>query len=145
MSEEETLPAVADGDGRGTDSKVLAISNAMVRLYKEQFGRGPTEARTYWAGHNLIVVALHDTLTPAERNLQRMGEHERLRDVRMFFQYSAVQAFCEPVERITGRRVRSFVSGMDTQTDMALEAFELWPAGTDAPARWETADLRPTS
>jgi uncharacterized protein YbcI len=140
MSEEETLPAVADGDGRGTDSKVLAISNAMVRLYKEQFGRGPTEARTYWAGHSLIVVALHDTLTPAERNLQRMGEHQRLRDVRMFFQYATVQDFCEPIERITGRRVRSFVSGMDTQTDMAIEAFELWPEGTDAPPRWEAAD-----
>jgi hypothetical protein len=70
-------------------------------------------------GHSLIVVALHDTLTAAERNLQRMGEHERLRDVRTFFQYATVQGFCEPIERITGRRVRSFVGGMDTQTDMA--------------------------
>ena len=26
------------------------ISNEMVRLYKEQFGRGPTRARTYWCG-----------------------------------------------------------------------------------------------
>jgi hypothetical protein len=51
-----------------------------------------------------------------------------------------VRDFCEPVERITGRRVRSFVSGIDTQTDMALETFELWPAGTDAPARWEIAE-----
>ena len=59
----------------------------------------------------------------------------------MFFQYATVRAFCEPVERITGRRVRSFVSGIDTVTGMSLESFELWPAGTDAPARWELGDV----
>ena len=129
------------GSDRGANV-IAAISDEMVRLYKEQFGRGPTTARTYWAGPDLIVVTLHDTFTPAERNLQRLGEHQRLRDTRLFFQYASVRAFCEPVERITGRRVRSFISGIDTQTDMALETFELWPEGTDAPGRWEFAERR---
>ena len=50
---------------------------------------------------------LEDTLTPAERNLAEMGEHERLRETRMFFQYARVREFCEPVERLTGRKVRA--------------------------------------
>lgn len=43
----------------------------------------------------------------------KMDEHQRLRDTRMFFQYATVREFCEPVERITGRTVRAFVSGLD--------------------------------
>src|SRR3954471_345110 len=93
---------------------LMEISNAMVRLYKEQFGRGPTRARTEWAGRDALVVFLEETLTPAERRLVEMGEHERLRETRMFFQYATVRGFCEPVERITGRKVRSFISGIDT-------------------------------
>src|SRR5687767_8172547 len=89
-------------------SLLLEVSNAMVRLYKEQFGRGPTRARSVWAGPDALVCFLEDTLTPAERNLVRMGAHQRLRDTRTFFQYASLPEFCEPVERITGRKVRSF-------------------------------------
>src|SRR5829696_7921573 len=31
-------------------SVLMEVSNAMVKLHKEQFGRGPTNARTYFAG-----------------------------------------------------------------------------------------------
>jgi uncharacterized protein YbcI len=108
----------------------MHISNEMVRLYKEQFGRGPTKARTNWAGPDVVVTVLEDTLTPAERNLVKLGEHQRLRDLRMFFQYAAVAEFCEPVERLTGRKVRAFHSSIDTKADgMAVELFVLHPEG----------------
>jgi uncharacterized protein YbcI len=117
-------------------SDTLQISNEMVRLYKEQFGRGPTQARAIWAGDDVITVLLEDTLTPAERNLVRMGEHERLRETRMFFQYATVTEFCEPVERITGRKVRAFISGIDTLVDgLSTELFVLHPVGSEATSR----------
>jgi uncharacterized protein YbcI len=129
-------------DGRPEDrepppgSPLLEISNAMVRLFKEQFGRGPTKARASWAGPNVITVLLEDTLTPAERNLAAMGEHERLRDMRSFFQYAAVREFCDPIERITGRKVRAFISGIDTDVEgLCVETFVLHPEGSDAPSR----------
>jgi uncharacterized protein YbcI len=123
-------------------SLLMEISNAMVRLYKEQFGRGPTRVRTHWAGKDALVVFLEDTLTPAERNLVRMGEHQRLRDTRMFFQYATVREFCEPVERITGRKVRSFLSALDTVVDgLSIETFVLHPAGYQGPSRIEHAEL----
>lgn len=112
-----------------------AISNEMVRIYKDQFGRGPTKTRTQWAGPDLLVVTLEQTFTPAERKLCEMGEHARLRELRLLFQYAETSVFCEPVERLTGRTVRAFVSGIDTYSDLASEMFVLHPAGYDGPSR----------
>jgi len=116
----------------------MEISNAMVQLYKQQFGRGPTSARTHWAGPDVVMCILEDTLTPAERSLVKMGEHQRLRDTRMFFQYATVREFCRPVELITGRTVRSFHSSIDTKVDgMAVETFIFYPEGKEGPSRTE--------
>jgi uncharacterized protein YbcI len=112
-----------------------AISNEMVRIYKDQFGRGPTKTRTQWAGPDVIVVTLEQTFTPAERKLQQMGEHARLRELRLLFQYAETKVFCEPVERLTGRTVRAFVSGIDTDADLASEMFVLHPFGYEGPSR----------
>jgi uncharacterized protein YbcI len=123
-------------------SALMEISNTMVHLYKQQFGRGPTSARTHWAGPDAIVCILEDTLTPAERNLVKMGEHQRLRDTRMFFQYATVREFCEPVELITGRTVRSFQSSIDTKVDgMAVETFIFYPEGREGRSRTERDQL----
>jgi uncharacterized protein YbcI len=111
----------------------------MVRLYKEQFGRGPTAARTSFAGDDTIICTLENTFTPAERNLAQMGEHQRLRDIRIFFQYSTSAEFIAPVERLTGRRVRAFVNGIDTTKDVAAEVFILEPQPQDASGEREPA------
>jgi uncharacterized protein YbcI len=105
------------------------ISNAMVKLYKEQFGRGPTKTRTNYAGHDILITTLEDSMTPAERNMVVMGEHQRMRDTRMFFQHATVDKFVEAVERITGRKVRAFVSGIDVEQDISSEVFYLEPRG----------------
>ena len=121
----------------------LRISDEMVRLYKDQFGRGPTRAYALWAGPDVVTVILEDTLTPAERNLVKMGEHQRLRDTRMFFQYATVAEFCEPVERLTGRKVRAFLSAIDTEANgLCVETFVLHPAGSDAPSRIAARSVR---
>ena len=128
----------ADDNTGGDGSLLQAVSNEMVRLFKEQFGRGPTRVRTHWAGPDTVVVVLEDTLTPAERNLAGMGEHERLRETRMFFQYASVREFCEPVERLTGRNVRAFASAIDTSVaGLSVETFILHAEGSDEPSRWE--------
>jgi uncharacterized protein YbcI len=122
-------------------SVTMEVSNAMVRLYKEFFGRGPTHARTDWCGDSVLTVTLEGTLTPAERNLVAMGEHQRLRDARMFFQYASVREFCEPIEQITGRKIRAFISGIDTEVEgLSVEVFVLHPEGYDGPSRIERAE-----
>ena len=132
----ELSPIASDVALERTQTASLEISNGIVRLYKEQFGRGPTKARTDWAGPDVLITVLEDTFTPAERNLTRLGEHQRVRDMRTFFQYATVADFCEPIERHTGRRVRSFLSAIDTQVDgLAMETFVLHPEGYEGRGR----------
>jgi uncharacterized protein YbcI len=127
-------------------SVLMEVSNAMVALHKEQFGRGPTSAKAVWAGADALVCFLEQTLTPAERNLVKMGQHQRLRDTRMFFQYATVREFCEPVERITGRTVRSFHSSIDTEADgLSLETFVFYPEGREGPSRIALSEPSPAA
>jgi uncharacterized protein YbcI len=103
------------------------VTNAMVRIYKEQFGRGPTKARTNYAGPDTLVATLENSLTAAESNMLALGEHQRVREIRLFFQHASERDFVDAVEQITGRKVRAFVSGTDTQRDVSSEVFYLEP------------------
>jgi uncharacterized protein YbcI len=60
-----------------TANALQAVSNAMVKLHKEQLGRGPMNAR--FAGPDTLVSTLEDSLLPAERTMVKMGEHHRVR------------------------------------------------------------------
>jgi uncharacterized protein YbcI len=60
-----------------------------------------------------------------------MGEHQRLRDIRLLFQYAETSRFTTPIERITGRKVRAFISGIDTNADIACELFVLEPQSAE--------------
>jgi uncharacterized protein YbcI len=114
-----------NGEGSHYDSVRAEISREMVRLYKKLFGRGPTKARTEFAGPDIVICSLENTFTPAERSLAEMGEHQRLRDTRMYFQAATHEKFREIVERTTGRKVRAFISGLDAEKDVCAEVFYL--------------------
>jgi uncharacterized protein YbcI len=125
----------ADGSGTATASDLdggsglyAEVSRAMVRLYKEQFGRGPVKAKTRFADSDTLLCTLEGSLTPAEETLVAMGEDQRLRDIRMFFQHASEPRFREVIEGLTGRHVIGFVSGIDTGRDISAEIFYLEPA-----------------
>ncbi|HEX8159256.1 MAG TPA: Na-translocating system protein MpsC family protein [Solirubrobacteraceae bacterium] len=116
-------------------SVLREISQAMVRVYKAQFGRGPKKTCAYWAGPDVLVVTLEQTLTAAEHRMEALGEHERLRNLRTLMQQADITEFCDPVEAITGRKIRAFLSSIDTTADVATETFVLHTAGYDGPSR----------
>ena len=119
-----------DGDGVAGDDRgreLALLTKAMVRLYKEQFGRGPERSRSYFAGPDTLICVLADTLTPVERSMRDMGELQRLRDIRMMFQYATETRFRAAVEEITGRQVLSFMSAVDVERDLACEIFVFEP------------------
>jgi uncharacterized protein YbcI len=123
--DETQQPRIGHADRQGLELEEL--TNAMVRLYKELFGRGPTKARTSYAGPDTLVATIENSLTAAERNMIDLDEHQRVREIRMFFQHASEAEFTGSVEEITGRRVWAFVSGMDTHRDVATEVFYLEP------------------
>jgi uncharacterized protein YbcI len=103
-----------------------AISQAIVRIHAEHYGKGATQAKTY-AWDNLLVTVLRDVLTVAERTLVDVGRAETVRDVRTTFQSTMEQTFCSAVERLTGRRVHSFMSQVDPINGLGVEVFVLEP------------------
>ena len=66
--------------------------------------------------------------------MAEMGEHQRLRETRLMFQHAREDDFRETVERITGRRVRGFISGTDTHEDVSCEVLYLDRDGEAATA-----------
>jgi uncharacterized protein YbcI len=103
-----------------------AISQAIVRIHAEHYGKGATQAKTYvW--DNLVVTVLRDVLTVAERTLVEVDHADTVRDVRTTFQLSLEPTFRAAVERLTGRRVHSFMSQVDPANGLGVEVFVLEP------------------
>jgi uncharacterized protein YbcI len=103
-----------------------AISQAIVRIHAERYGKGATQAKTYvW--DDLVVTVLRDVLTVAERTLIDADRPDAVRDVRLTFQSSLEQTFRAEVERLTGRRVHSFMSQVDPANGVGVEVFVLEP------------------
>ena len=103
------------------------LSNAMVGIYKEILGRGPTTASSHYAGPDIVVTSLENSLTRAERTLVEIGEHARVTEARTFLQQLHADLFAETVEENTGRRVRAVVTGIDTRQDVSTAVFYLEP------------------
>jgi len=110
-----------------------AVSSAMVKLHKEQFGRGPTHARAHFAGPDALMCVLQDVLLPAERKMVEMGDHNRVRDSRVAYQAATQEQFIAAVEQIVYRKVVGFASGVDPDADVVFECFYFEPrqSGSD--------------
>ena len=114
-------------------SPLQAISNAMVKLHKEQFGRGPTSAQSNFAGPDTLVCVLQDALLPAEQKLVELGDESRVRETRIAFQAATQTEFIEAVEEIVHRKVRAFGSAVDPEAGVVFENFFFEPreSGSD--------------
>ena len=114
LEQDQIVPSNGEAPAASNTSTSVQLANEMVKIYKQIFGRGPTRARATWAGPNTLLCTLEDSLTPAERKMTELGEHHRVRETRIFFQHACEADFRESVERITGRKVRAFLTGTDT-------------------------------
>jgi uncharacterized protein YbcI len=117
---------------------VTAISNAVVRLFSEFTGKGPTRARTL-IDRDVITVVLADMLTKAERTLVETGQAEVVLSMRQQFQRSMRAELVAVVERLTQRKVIAFMSDNHIDPDMAAEVFVL-EAEARKPTEAEASD-----
>jgi len=102
------------------------ISDGLVALLKEFYGRGPERTRTY-VHDDLVVCLLRGGFTPVEQTLLDGGHGEDVIRQRMIFQQVMRHRFEEVVERATGRKVIGFMSGNQQDPDMICEVFVLAP------------------
>lgn len=110
--------------GSATQSLTSAISNAVVRLYAEHIGRGPTKARTV-VSRNLVTVVLEDTFTKGERALLQAGERDAVLRTRRAYQRALRERLRGAIEELTSRNVIAVLSDHSDDPDIAVENFVL--------------------
>ena len=106
---------------------LTAISDGMVALLKEFYGRGPTQAKTYYHD-DLVVCVLRGGFTRVEQTLLDGGRGAAVIEQRMAFQEVMRDRFEAVVQRATGRPVIGFMSGNQQAPDMICEVFVLSPS-----------------
>jgi uncharacterized protein YbcI len=106
---------------------VLAeVTNAVVRLHRSHYGKGPTRSKSYLIDDVLICV-MRDVFTTVERTLIESGEADRVRETRLAFEDAMRDRFTAAVEEILGRRVTGFTTQVLLDQDVAIEVFVLEP------------------
>ena len=115
-------PAASHGD------VLTAISDGLVALLKEFYGRGPTQTKSYYQD-DLVVCVLRGGFSRVEQTLLDGGRGAAVIHQRMEFQEVMRHRFEEVIERATGRKVVGFMSGNQQDPDLMCEVFIL--AGTD--------------
>ncbi|MGH2713552.1 MAG: Na-translocating system protein MpsC family protein [Thermoleophilaceae bacterium] len=100
------------------------MTNAVVRLHRSHYGKGPTRSKSYLLD-DVLVCVMRDVLTTVERTLVEAGEHSKVRATRLAFEDAMRDRFVEAVEGILGRRVLGFTSQVLVEQDVAIEMFVL--------------------
>jgi uncharacterized protein YbcI len=121
---------------------LTAISDGLVALLKEFYGRGPTRAKSYYED-DLVVCLLRGGFTRVEQTLLEGGRGSSVIQQRMEFQELMRQRFEAVIEKATGRQVIGFMSGNQQHPDMMCEVFILAP--TDLVDHHEHPQRRPSA
>src|SRR3954452_14710449 len=100
------------------------ISNAVVRLVREHFGKGPTQAKTL-VHDDVVVTVLRGGFTHAEQTLYKAGKGEIVEEGRRAMQDVFEREMRAAVEQLTGRRVEAFLSANHHEPDASVEIFLL--------------------
>ena len=103
---------------------LVELSNAMVALHREYFGRGPGAAKSF-VDDEMVVCVLSDIYTAVERTLIAAGQAEHVRRTRGLHLKALEDEYKASVEAITGRPVEAFLSAVHVDPDVAIEVFLL--------------------
>lgn len=103
------------------------ITQDLVRLHGEYYGKGPTRARTHLVDDTVMSI-LEGGFTTVEAKLIAEGKSEAVHDMRRSFQIAMEERFRAVVQKATGRNVIAYMSQIHTDPDLAVELFVLEPA-----------------
>jgi uncharacterized protein YbcI len=115
---------LAEGETAKLGHVLAEVSNAIVALHREHFGRGAGAAKTLVAD-DMVVCVLHDIYTSVERTLIRAEQGEHVRRTRALHQEALEHEYRTRIEPIVGRPVKAFLSVVNIDPDVAVEIFLL--------------------
>ena len=111
---------------RPEGERLAAVSDAVVRILSDSYGRGPTKAKTYLVDDYVFTV-MEDILTTVEHTLVEHGREDLVRTVRLTYQELVADRFKEAVADAIGRRVVTYHSQVTFHPPVAFEIFVLEP------------------
>jgi uncharacterized protein YbcI len=112
---------------------LTAISDGIVALLKEFYGRGPSRVKSYYFD-DLVCCILRGGFTRVEETLLQGGRGAAVIEQRTAFQELMRHRFEQVIEDATGRPVIGFMSGNQQEPDMMCEVFVLGPSDVLEPA-----------
>jgi uncharacterized protein YbcI len=119
-------PRILQSSSASHGDQLTAISEGMVALLKEFYGRGPTRAKSYFED-DLVVCVLRGGFSRVEQTLLDGGRGQAVIQQRMEFQEVMRERFTGVIESATGRPVIGFMSGNQQEPDLMCEVFILGP------------------
>jgi len=125
------LHETSASDGRSTRQErgdaLTAISDGIVALLKEFYGRGPTQTKTYYQD-DLVVCVLRGGFSAVEQTLLEGGRGDSVKRQRQDFHAVMRDRFEGVVQEATGRPVVAFMSCDHQDPDLTCEIFVLGKA-----------------
>ena len=111
--------------GTQAGEQLAAVTNGIVKLFRDFYGRGPTKAKSYILDDRIVVCVLEDTMTRVEKTLAENGHGYKEREVRLLFQEVMAQEFKDCVQSSLGREVLGYHSQLTLEPDLGFEFFVL--------------------
>jgi uncharacterized protein YbcI len=120
-------PDAGNGSASTNGPVAAEISNAVVRLVREHFGRGPTQAKTI-VHDDVVVTVMRGGYTHAEKRLYQAGKGDVVEEGRRAMQDVFQREMSAAVSQLTGREVEAFLSANHYDPDVTVEMFLLMPS-----------------
>jgi uncharacterized protein YbcI len=111
--------------GTQAGEQLAEVTNGIVKLFRDYYGRGPTKAKSYLLDDRILVTVLEDTMTRVEKTLADNGHGAKVREVRLVFQEAMAHEFKQCVRDALGREVLGYHSQLTLEPDLGFEFFVL--------------------
>jgi uncharacterized protein YbcI len=119
----QTSPAGANPAPLAGGQLLTAISNGIVAILREHYGRGPMKAKTYVIDDMIVVVMRGSGFTALEKTIMDSGHPDRVVAMRHDFQTVMTKHFTDTIAEVTGRNVVAFLSQAHVEPDITMEIF----------------------
>jgi uncharacterized protein YbcI len=103
--------------------QLAELSRRLVQLMRRDAGRGPTRAKSHWAGPDMLLTIFGDCFLLSEKTLLSHGLEGVAMAYRGAIQHTLRDAMREEVERTTGRRVIAAMGCAHHDPDLMVEVF----------------------
>jgi hypothetical protein len=123
VSSSATHPVEAAPAGANGGPQLAELSRRLVQLMRRDAGRGPTRAKTYWAGSDVLLTVFGDGFLLSEKTLLDHGLEGVAMAYRGAIQQTLRDAMRDEVERTVGRRVIAAMGCAHHDPDLMVELF----------------------